>query len=200
MAIDPTVYSFRSNAFVGERTYRLTDDALTVEEDGKPLDGAFYDGISEARLAYAPTRFATNRFGAQIVFREGGMAELFNTDYKSVGNFPEKNAEYGGFLAELHRRLADKGKNVYFRRGSSPGAYAASWFLTIFIFGMLALASILLIAWGLVWIAVVKIAVIVFFIPTLIRYMQRAKPGTYDPRAIPANLLPTVENSGPAGV
>jgi hypothetical protein len=189
-APDPTVYRFRPNAFVGERTYRLTEDALTVEGDGKRLDGAFYDGIAEVRLAYAPTRFARSRYRAQIVYREGGMAELFNTDYKGIGDFSEKDAEYSAFLSELHRRLAAKGKDVRFRRGNSPGAWVGNWLLTIFIFAMLALAFVLLMAWGLVWIAVVKIAIVLFFIPTLIRYMRRAKPGEYDPLAIPKDVLP----------
>jgi hypothetical protein len=90
----------------------------------------------------------------------------------------------------LHRRLAAKGKDVRYVRGNSTAAYVANWLLTIFIFAMLALAFVLLMAWGLVWIAVVKIAIILFFIPTLIRYMMRAKPATYDPLAIPRDVLP----------
>jgi Flp pilus assembly protein TadB len=186
----PTLYRSRPHAFAGERTYTLTDDALAIEEDGKPRDGAFYDSISEIRLAYAPTRFARNRYRAQVVFRDGGMAELFNTHYAGVGDFPERNAEYSGFLTELHKRLAANGNNIRFTRGNSPAAYIGNWLLTIFVFAMLALAFVLLVAWGLVWIAVVKIAIILFFIPTLIRYMARAKPGTYDPLAIPEDVLP----------
>lgn len=170
----------------------LTDDALVVDEAGKPRDGAFYDAISEVHLAYTPTRFARNRYRARVVYRAGGMAEFYNTHYAGVGDFPERNAEYSGFLTELHRRLAEKGKGIRFRRGSSPAGYAANWLLTIFVFAMIALAFVLLMTWGLVWIAVVKLAIILFFIPTLIRFMLRSKPGTYDPLAIPKDVLPVV--------
>lgn len=191
--METTTYTHRPHAFAGERTYTLSDDALVIDEAGKPRAGAFYDRISEVRLAFTPTRFARNRYRAQIVYRDGGMAELYNTHYEGIGDFPERNEEYAGFLTELHRRLAEKGKDVRYVRGNSPAAYVANWLLTIFIFAMLALAFVLLIAWGLVWIAVVKIAIILFFIPTLIRFMARAKPGTYDPLAIPKDVLPKVE-------
>ena len=166
-----------------------------IEEEGKPRSGAFYDGISEVHLTYTPTRFARNRYRARVAYRDGGMAELYNTHYEGIGDFPERNAEYAGFLTELHRRLARKGKDIRFTRGNSPAAYVGNWLLTIFIFAMLALAFVLLMAWGLVWIAVVKIAIILFFIPTLIRYMARAKPGTYDPLAIPRDVLPEAEKT-----
>lgn len=186
-------YTYRPNAFVGERTYTLTDDALVVEEPGKPRDGAFYDGISEVRLAYTPTRAATNRYRAQILFREGGMAELLNTHYAGVLDFPEKNAEYNAFLAELHRRLAARGKDVRYARGNSTAAYVGNWLLTIFIFAMLALVVLFLIPnWGGTWIVFAKLALILVFIPVLVRYMQRARPGTYDPLNLPTDVLPEV--------
>ena len=101
--VDPTVYRLRANAFVNPRLYRLTEDALTWKEERKPLDGVFYDDIAEIRLAFSPTRFARNRYRARVIFREGGMAELFNTDYQGIGNFPEQNEAYAAFLKELHR-------------------------------------------------------------------------------------------------
>jgi hypothetical protein len=186
-----TTYQNRANAFVGERTYTLTDDALVIDEEGKPRGGAFYDGISEVRLAFTPTRAATNRYRAQIIFREGGMAEFFNTNYVGVLDVPEKNAEYSAFLVELHRRLAAKGKDVRYHSGNSVGAYVGNWLLTIFIFLMLALAVFVLIPnWGGTWIVFAKLALILVFLPVLVRYMRKAKPRTYDPLAIPKDVLP----------
>lgn len=185
-----TVYRNRPNAFVGERTYTLTDDALVVDEAGQPRAGAFYDGVSEVQLAFTPTRADTNRYRARIVYRDGGMAEIFNTSYAGVMNFPESNAEYVAFLTELHRRLAARGKDVRYRRGNSVGAYVGNWALTIFIFAMIGLAFILLTTWAVVWIAAVKLVLVVIFVPVLIAYMRRARPGTYDPLAIPKDVLP----------
>jgi hypothetical protein len=189
---DPTVYRLRAHAFVKPRLYRLTGNALTWEEEGKKLDGVFYDDIAEIRLAFAPTRFARNRYRAQVIFREGGMAELFNTDYQGIGNFPEQNEAYSAFLRELHRRVAAAGHATAFRKGNSPLGYALNLLLTVFIFTMIALAFVLLTTIGLIWIAAIKLAIVIFFIPTLVRYIRRAKPATYDPLNLPADALPTV--------
>ncbi len=188
--IDPTVYHLKANAFVGARTYRLTEDALTWEEVGKKLDGVFYDDISEVRLAYAPTRAATNRYRAQVIFRKGGMAELFNLDYVSLANFAEHNEEYVAFLTELHRRLAARGKNVVFRQGNSLVAFILNVALTVFIFTGLALAFMLFLSWGGPWVAVAKFVIVLLFLPVLIQYIRKAWPAKYDPLALPAAVLP----------
>jgi hypothetical protein len=195
---DPTTYQFRSNAFVKMRRYTLTDDAMTWEEEGKPLDGVFYDDISEIRLAYAPTRWETNRYRAQIIFRQGGMAELFNVDYRGFADFAQLNDEYVAFLRELHRRLADKSVPVVLRKGNSAAAYVGNIALAALIAVGLAAIFVVLVTIGLAWLAIVKLMVILFFIPTLIRYMQRAKPGTYDPRAIPDDMLPALDTARPS--
>jgi len=198
-APDPTVYRLKANAFVGKRVYRLTEDALTWEEEGKPLDGVFYDEISEARLAFTPTRMATNRYRAQFVLRRGGMVELFNLNYAGIGNFPAQDREYVAFVTELHRRLAAKGKDIAYRRGNSVAAYIGNIALTIFIFGTLAFVFLFLINFGGPWIAIAKLAIILFFVPVLVRYMLRAKPGTYDPLALPADVLPETGASATKG-
>jgi hypothetical protein len=189
-AIDPAVYRLKANAFVGTRTYRLTDEALTWEEDGKPLDGVFYDEIAEVRLAFAPTRVAPNRYRAQIVFRKGGMVELFNLEYVGFASFAAHDAGYAAFLTELHRRLAAHGKNVVYRRGNTLTGYILNVGLTIFIFVAIAFAVLFLINVGGPGIAIVKLVIILFFVPLLIRYIRRARPGTYDPLALPADVLP----------
>ncbi len=195
-AIDPTVYRLRANAFVKPRTYRLTDDALTWEEDGGKRDGVFYDGIAEVRLAFVPTRISTNRYRARIIFKAGGMAELFNTDYRGFADLAEHNAEYVAFLTELHRRLAAHGKDVVFRQGNSVGQFVFNVALTIFIFVMIALAFLLLFSWGGPLVAIVKLVIVLFFVPVLVRYIRRARPGTYDPLALPEAVLPEAAGTG----
>ncbi len=191
--IDPTVYRLRANAFVKPRTYRLTEDALTWEEDGGKTDGVFYDGIAEVRLAFAPTRVATNRYRAQIIFKAGGMAELFNADYRGFADFAEHNAEYVAFLTELHRRLAARGKDVVYRQGNSVGGFIGNVAISVFIFVMIAVAFLLLFTWGGPLIAIAKLAILLFFVPVLVRYIRRARPGNYDPLALPAAVLPAPE-------
>lgn len=190
---DPTVYGLRANAFQGARTYRITDDALTWEEPGKPIDGVFFDDIAEVQMTYAPTRVARNRYRTRVVFRQGGMIELLNTEYVGFANFAEKNEEYSAFVRELHHRLAARGSKAVFRKGSSAAAYFGNLLLTAFIFAMIAIAFVLLLSVGFLWIAIVKLAIVLFFVPTLLRYMRRSTPATYDPSSLPADALPDVQ-------
>jgi hypothetical protein len=187
---DRTEYQFRAHAFAKDRAFLLTDDALVLSEDGARIDGVFYDDIAEIRLAYAPTRVARNRYRTQVIFRQGGMVELFNTHYAGFADFEERNASYSAFVRELHRRLAERKVAPTYHKGNSPAAYVGNLILTLFIFAMLALAFVLLFNFGIIWIAVAKLAIILFFVPTLIRYLRRSRPQAYDPRAIPADALP----------
>lgn len=190
--IDPTSYAFNENALVKRRTYRLTEDALTWQAEGEQLDGVFYDEIAEVQMAYIPSRFATNRYRTRIILRRGGMVNLLNTDFTGFGSFTEKNAEYRAFILELHRRLAEHGRNIVYRKGSSGGGYVANMALTIFIFVMIGIAVVMLLNFGLVWIAVVKLVIILFFIPTLIRFMRRSRPESYDPLSPSKDAMPEV--------
>ncbi len=187
---DPAEYRFRTHAFTKDRTFLLTDDALVWGEDGAPLDGVFYDDIAEVRVAYAPTRVARNRYRTQVIFRHGGMVELFNTHYRGFADFEERNPAYTAFIQALHRRLAERDLPVTYRKGSSHAAYLGNLVLTFGTFALIALAVVLLFNFGIVWLAVVKLAIILFFVPTLIRYLRRSRPQAYDPRAIPAEALP----------
>jgi hypothetical protein len=187
---DAPVYTARANAFVEVRTYRLTEDALTWEEEGKPLDGAFFDQIAEVRLAYAPTRVVTRRYRAQVILKAGGMAELSNMSYRGFADFEDRSAAYVAFVTELHRRLAAEGQNVRYRGGNSPLGYVANLLITAFTFLGLGAVLLLIPIVALPGIVIVKLAIIAAFVPTLVRFIQRARPIAYDPLNIPRALLP----------
>ncbi|MCB1498475.1 MAG: hypothetical protein KDK07_01595 [Bauldia sp.] len=184
-------YAFRPNAFGGTRTYQLTVDALTWTDEGHPLDGVFFDDIAEVRLAYAPSRIARNRYRTQVIFRPGGMTEFTNMSYAGFADFEDRSDDYAAFVRALHRRLAAIDPQPAFRKGSSVAGYLASILITVLIFAGLVVAALMLFNWGGPWIAIVKIAIILFFIPTLLRYLRRSTPATYDPRDLPADALPS---------
>jgi hypothetical protein len=159
-------------------------------EEGRPLDGVFLDDIAEVRLAYAPSRLARNRYRTQVIFRAGGMTEFANMSYAGFANFEDRSDGYVAFVRELHRRLAAIPRQPAYRKGSSVAGYLGSILITVLVFAGLVVAALMLFSWGGPWIAIVKIAIILSFIPTLLRYLRRAAPGTYDPRDLPADMLP----------
>jgi hypothetical protein len=187
---DGTVYRVRAHAFVKRRTYRLLDDALAWEEDGAKPDGVLYRDIAEVRLAYAPTRAAINRYRAQVIFRQGGMAQIFNQDYRGFADFQDQNADYVAFIKELHRRIAASGGETTYRAGSSRKGYVFNMALSIGALITFAAIAVFVLNFGASAIVWAKFAIILPFIPILFRYMKTAKPVTYDPAHIPENVLP----------
>jgi hypothetical protein len=187
---DTPTYSMRANAFVPRRTYKLTDDALTWQDEGKPLDGVFFDQIGEVRLSYTPTRAVTRRFRTQVILRAGGMVELFNMSYRGFADFEDRSEAYVAFVTELHRRLAARGKDVRYRAGNTVFGYVANLATAAFTFLGLALVLLLLPIVAVSGLIIVKLVIIAAFIPTLIRYIRRARPMTYAPLAIPPEMMP----------
>jgi hypothetical protein len=183
-------YRMRANAFVAPRSYQLTDDALTWQDDGKPLDGVFFDQIAEVRLSYSPTRIVSRRYRTQVILRAGGMAELCNKSYRGFADFEDRSTAYTAFVVELHRRLAAKGKDVRYHAGNTAFGYVAN--LATIAFTFLALAAVLLLLpiAALPGIVIVKLLIIAAFVPTLLRYTRRARPMTYAPLAIPPEMMP----------
>lgn len=109
------------------------------------------------------------------------------------GNFKEHNARYAAFITELHRRIAASGADVAFHKGSSLVGYVANLVLTGWIAAMIVLALVLLWATGWVMVAVLKLGIIAFFLPTLFRFIVRARPRAYEALAIPADALPRTD-------
>lgn len=188
---DASRYTHTYHGLRKARSYALTDDALTWKDEGEPGTKRLpFADIREVRLAYRPSRVQRNRYLAHITPRSGRRIDISNSSFKGFGDFVEHNTEYSGFLRELHRRLAAAGTATAFHKGSSLLGYIGNLLLTGWIVFMLGLALVLLFSWGLVWIAVVKLAIIAFFIPTLFRFIVRARPQAYDPLQIPDGALP----------
>ena len=188
---DPTCYTHTYNFFKKARSYRLTGSALTWMDEGEAgVKSLPYSDIKEVRLAYRPTRVQRNRYFAHIVPKSGKQIDITNTSFRGLGDLVEHNEAYSAFIRELHRRLVTMRTDATFHKGSSMLGYIGNMLLTIFIVAMVVLAFFLLTATGVVWIAVVKLAIIAFFVPTLYRFMKRSRPQDYDPRDIPDDALP----------
>ncbi|MCB1479311.1 MAG: hypothetical protein KDJ62_10670 [Rhodobiaceae bacterium] len=188
---DPTTYTHTYHFFRKPRSYRLTGSALTWTDEGEAgMKSLPYSQIKEVRLAYRPSRVQRNRYLAHIVPKSGKRIDISNSTFKGFGDFVEHNEEYSAFIRELHRRLVEMRTDATFHKGSSWLGYIGNMILTVWIAAMVVLAFFLLTLTGVLWIAVIKLAIIAFFIPTLIRFMLRSRPQTYDPREIPEGALP----------
>lgn len=185
-------YSFRPNAFVEERQFILTPLKL-LWFDGDPskklLNELALIDIIELKLRYAPSRFQLSRCTAQAVMRRGGSLLIASGHYQGPGAFEDRTAHYEPFVRALAPALANAHPTAKFTRGYQRSSLLLAAMLSVAaLLGLIALSPVVL-AVGLP--AIVPLAMLVLFSgPAALAEVRRNWPGTYDPRAIPGDLLP----------
>lgn len=183
-------YTQRLHAFVPSRTYTVTDDAL-LWRDGKGGSGRLaYADLAEVRLSYAPTRVQKNRYFMTLSTGHDKPLQISNEDYRGLADFQDRSLSYRVFVDELYRAIAAANSSVCYRSGSSKARHMLHWAITLFLILVLATAAMVLLATGLYWLIVVKLAVIAYFLPLLRRYLRLNTPNAYDPLALPESMLP----------
>jgi hypothetical protein len=197
-------YPTRNHAFAPPVTWVIEEPWLRVEEERTPAVPprmiALGD-IVQVRLEYAPTRPERNRFRCRLTLRTGETLEFFNRRYRGVYQFEETSADYVRFVRGLHDALAAGEALAPGRRycaGSGAAAYAANVLATGFVFLCFGAIAWFLARVNLTWMIGIKILLILFYLPALLRWVARNRPRMYRPEAIPSDLLPAVTSDGVA--
>ncbi len=189
-------YITRNHAFAPTTMWVIDGGSLRLEQQAAPPVPPRVVplvAIAQVRLEFAPTRFEPRRFRCRLTLHSGETLEFFNRTYAGLADFRDTSAAYRDFVGALHDALAARAELAPgrgFVAGSTAGAYAASAAGLGVALVALAVAALLLIATGLWWLLIVKLAVIALSVPVAMRWMQRNRPRPYDPAAIPAEVLP----------
>jgi hypothetical protein len=220
VATEPVVYRARANLFQNEAEWRLERDAL-IRSGGEPADvniiargirlvikillplivpplekGGYsrfpYAEVKHMRLSFEPTRADRERFRCEFQMADGSKARLFSTHFAGVSSFENRAASYTPFVRELVARVAAANPSCQFRSGKWFLHY---WLEHTFLLAMFGLLILVLFAFGgagLSELVLIKLGIIVFFIPVLIGYTWRNWPRSFVPPDIPAGTLPDV--------
>ncbi|NWF35887.1 hypothetical protein [Mariprofundus sp. KV] len=186
------VYTHRNSLIHENRTYRIGDDALSWQDDNKSGERLLYSDIHSVEAQFAPSRVQSNRYLMRLRTRNNGKIDITNTTYKGIGDFEELNESYVPFVSELHRKIAEMNPAAAFKQGSSWAGYLVAIVVTIALVLVIIGAGVFFLTAGMVWVAAIKLAILIFFFPRLLRYVKRNKPGSYDPLKLPADILPDV--------
>lgn len=183
-------YAIRHDVLEPARTLRLAAEGLAIEDGDGRSTLLPYREIVRVRLRYFPTRVQTNRFECLVTTRLRDL-KFSNEFYRGIARFDDRSAEYRRFVTAICQRLAAENPGIEFLTGRNTGSLVAEY-------GFLALMALLLgwILWitdsPLGWLIWVKLGLLVFFLPTLIRYVRRSQPARFDPQHIPERVLPQV--------
>lgn len=186
-----SLYSHRQHAFASERTYSVEPEALAWH-DAKGKGWLAYADLAEVRLAYAPTRVQENRFLLSLKDVGGKSLHIGNESWRGLADFEDRSLAFRDFALALHRAVAEANPGVRFAAGNTGGRHALNWLMAMFVAGVIVAALVFFVAFGLVWIALLKIGLIAWYLPTLKRYLTRNKPRSYDPASIPSDMLPSM--------
>lgn len=187
------LYRTRNDAFSPAQTFELKPQGVVLGSTGKTTFEIPFQDIARVELAFAPTRPERNRYRCGLTLRGGETIEFFNRTFRGIHDFQDTSAEYVAFVRALHEAVAAHHPACRFAAGVSGGRYALNMAALGFAALVLAVALVCFLLIGLVWVAAVKLLLIAFFTPASLRWLKRNKPRTYDPRAIPSELLPTTQ-------
>ena len=187
---DSRVYAHRLHAFVGERCYRVGSQALSWSDaDGGQGQLEFGD-VRKLQLRYSPGRLVERRYTLDLIARRGKRLRINNLHYRGFADFEDRSDSYRPFVLNLHRALALANPALQCAGGSTWAGHLLHLGIALGLLLLLAVAGLALLSAGLAWLIVVKLALIVFYMPRLWRFLKRNRPGRYDPLTPPEHLLP----------
>ncbi len=194
MLADAITHRVRTSILEKETVWRLTPDALEREQvlkDGKVLAVRYpYQDIREIRLSFAPSRFDRSRYRCDLQLKNGTLAAILSTHYAGFADFEDRGATYAPLVRGLVERVAAANPGCKFEAGKRPSTY---WGEHIFLFLMIALLVFVIGMVGglsLSHLVLVKLGILVTYIPLMILYTRKNWPRSFDPAAIPSDLLP----------
>lgn len=193
LAVSHTV---RVSALEPEKTWKLDGDTLWMCVEGRPDTPLPLAAILKLRLSYDPGRIERNLYRCHLYNTGGKCAVIQNVHYQGIASFGDRTETYLPFARALITRLASVNPRCEFITGTSRlHWWANAVFLTV-AFGFLALALFFLYT-AVGPLAILKLIIIAFFIPTTIRWFAKNRPGTFQPHAIPEDLLPKQQTKMP---
>lgn len=170
----------------GERRWTCTADHLEVTQHGQ-THRVPYTRIATLRLRYEPGRFATNRCMTEVVADTGWRAEIDNQHWAGIAAFEDRSLTYRLVIEALLARLRAANPQAVLETGQGAGLWLGMGCLMIALVGLF--FTVLLIGGPVI--AMIKLAILAFFVPTMLRYLRanrrRVLPVTADP---PDGVLP----------
>lgn len=186
-------YSYRPSLLGAAWSFRLTGGGV-VWEAGRKSGLVPYRDIRRVRLSFRPVSMQSQRFRCEVWADGAPKLEIVSSSWKTMVEQVRQDKAYAGFVAELHRRIAQGQKQrrqpVHFEQGSHPLLY---W-LGLTVFAAVAL--------GLAWLTVRALqadaiggavfigAFMLLFLWQGGKFFSRNRPGVYRADALPDLLVP----------
>lgn len=167
-------YSQRRRVGAGVRRWKLVAGLLEWTGDGPPGRISLAQ-VNRLRIAYEPTRISSGRFVIWLRSPTGSV-RLDNLDWAGVGQCREQDEAFMGFTQEMLYRIQSENPAAECRLGKPAGTYVLSLLFTVFLLVILFGAGLFFLFIGVIWLALLKVLILLVYLPRLIRYLKRNRP------------------------
>ena len=183
-------YSTQNNALNPPTEWVLADNGIRMSN--KAVDSLIaWTDIREIRLQYAPTRYIANRYTCEINLHSGGSVWFSSHRVAGLLDSEDHGAEYDRFVRKLLQRTIAHNPECRLVSGAGILSYTSKLLVTVFAAWMLYVLFKLSMAFGLTWLAVVKLTVAAFLAPRLLRWLRVSRGATFSLYNIPPGVLPS---------
>ncbi len=189
-------YATRNHALAPATRWVLEEGRLQLEDGKGPPRVVPLGWVRELRLDFAPTRPERNRFRCRLKLFNGETLTFFNRTYAGIYDFRETSAEYVAFVSALRDALARHAPGCRFIAGAGGVSYFFNVLTTVFIFGCFAAIAWFLFVVGLTWMLALKLLILIFYVPVLLRWVVRNRPRDFAPAAIPRAAVSSPVRAG----
>lgn len=182
-------FSYRPSLLGAPWEFRLDGRALDWTA-GRKSGRIPLAAIRRVRLSFRPITMQRQRFLTEVWADGAPRLSICSGSWKSMVEYERLDGTYAAFVQRLHETLLAAGAPVRFERGRQPLLFWAG--LVVFTAIALALAGLVVVglqarAWG-------GTALVAGFLCLFLwqagNYFYRNRPGPYDPRNLPPELMP----------
>ena len=185
----PPAHAFRPTIFSRERRFRLAERALEFD-DGASVRAIPYADVAGLRIYRQPGGGMGPTIRRTVLrLASGGTVVLQSTHYAGFAKIEDRAQSYRTLVAGLVERVLHANPQARVAVGHSPLAWSVWLALLVAAIAVIALGLVLLVRRDFPLAALVYVAVVVAFVPTLWRVVRTSRPREGDPRALPMGIL-----------
>ena len=171
------------------RHFTLSDDGIDWKS-GAMSGHIPYRNIRRLRMSFRPVSMQSSRFITELWGEGTPRLKIVSISWKSMVEQERLDRSYSVFVRELHRRISKAASSARFERGTNPWAYWPG--LAIFVAVALGLAggAVQALQASAYTGAAFVGAFLALYLWQIENFLRRNRPGTYNPEALPKEVMP----------
>jgi len=186
---EPISYSYRPSLLGAPREFNLTSSAINWVV-GTRSGSVPFTQLRRLRMSYRPSSMQSHRFVTELWAEGSPRLQIVSSSWKSMVEQERLDSDYSAFIGELHRRVSRVNGSAQFERGNSPLVYWPGVVVFVAVaFGLAALIARALQTGATTGAAMIGVF-LVLYLWQIGNFFRRNRPGTYQPDALPADVMP----------